>query len=252
MKTSIISFLLLLTSCGETKEVVYQDLSFPTAYKNHLQGITIDDVGFIYASLTTELVKMDVTGNIVLDVKVPNHHGDLKYRNGLVYVAVNLSDQFNGDGQCDNWVYIYYADTLKLYNKIKINELPNGIGSLAANESGDIFFLAGGKKWSEHFTDLGVYDQNFKLIELKHVAVESSYGIQAMEVSGSRLYACGLNSEGTQLYNINHYSGSVDNISFLNCDKGIAKFNKGTLIGIGSDNPDGLNDFQIQKLDTQL
>lgn len=252
MKTKIIPILLFLTSCGNSPDFIYQDLSFPSMYKNHLQGITVDNSGFIYASLTTELVKFDSLGKIVLDVAVPNHHGDLKYRNGMIYVAVNLSDQFNGDGTCDNWVYIYNASDLRLTNRIKINELPDGIGSIAANEAGDVFFLAGGKKWSEHFTDLGIYDQNFKLIELKHVAVESSYGIQTMDVSGSRLYACGLTGDGTQLYTINNYSGSVESISFLNCDKGIIRLEKGTLIGVGSDNPGGLNYFQIQKLDIQL
>ncbi len=41
---------------------------------------------------TTELVKTDSAGKIITKAEVANHHGDLTYWDGKIYVAVNLGE----------------------------------------------------------------------------------------------------------------------------------------------------------------
>jgi hypothetical protein len=54
----------------------YRNVSCDGTYQHHLQGICVDGEA-IYWSFTTTLVKTDLNGNLLKQVPVANHHGDL-------------------------------------------------------------------------------------------------------------------------------------------------------------------------------
>ena len=60
-------------------------------YPRHLQGICTNDKDAIYWCWTDVLVKTDTDGRVLKKVPVANHHGDLCFHNGRVYVATNLA-----------------------------------------------------------------------------------------------------------------------------------------------------------------
>ena len=64
-------------------------------YDGHLQGIARDEDGSIYWSFTVSLVKTDSVGKRLSSVEVANHHGDLRYSDSVVHVAVNVD--FRGE-----------------------------------------------------------------------------------------------------------------------------------------------------------
>ncbi|MBM4075447.1 MAG: hypothetical protein FJ267_07370, partial [Planctomycetes bacterium] len=61
-------------------------------YQHHLQGICSDTKEAIYWSFTTTLVKTDLNGTLLKKVPVANHHGDLCFHEGKLFVAVNLGN----------------------------------------------------------------------------------------------------------------------------------------------------------------
>ena len=63
-------------------------------YPRHLQGICTNDKDAIYWCWTDFLVKTDTNGHVLQKVPVANHHGDLCFHAGSVYVATNLA-KFN-------------------------------------------------------------------------------------------------------------------------------------------------------------
>ena len=80
-------------------------------YQHHLQGVCTDEKS-IYWSFTTTLVKTDMEGTLLKQVPVANHHGDLCFHDGKLYVAVNLGKFNDPEGNADSWVYVYDAETL--------------------------------------------------------------------------------------------------------------------------------------------
>ncbi|NQT12292.1 MAG: hypothetical protein HQ582_06070, partial [Planctomycetes bacterium] len=79
------------------------------SYRHHLQGICTNGEDAIYWPFTTSLVKTDRDGKVEKKVAVANHHGDLCYRDGKLYVAVNLGRFNDPKGNADSWVYVYDA-----------------------------------------------------------------------------------------------------------------------------------------------
>lgn len=149
-------------------------------YSMHLQGISTDKKNNIYWSFTNELVRTDLKGKILNRIKVINHHGDLSYEGGKVYVAVNLGKFNELAGQEDSWVFVYDAGTLKELARYKVPELVHGAGGLS-NSRGK-FFIVGGlpKGFTENY--IYEYDTNFKFIK-RHI-IPSGYtykGIQTAE-----------------------------------------------------------------------
>ena len=56
-------------------------------YPHHLQGVCQDTDGNLYWSFTTTLVKTDSEGQVLKKLEVANHHGDLCYVDGRLFVA---------------------------------------------------------------------------------------------------------------------------------------------------------------------
>jgi hypothetical protein len=154
----------------------------PGTYKGHLQGVATDagsDTGAsaIYWSFTVTLVKTDLKGEILNQVEVPNHHGDLAWHDGKVYVAVNLGKFNEEPGQADSWVYVYDANDLSLLSKHEVQEVVHGAGGMEYRDGH--FFVVGGLPEGYNENYVYEYDGDFKFIE-RHVIASgwTKLGIQ--------------------------------------------------------------------------
>lgn len=150
------------------------------AYPMHLQGISTDQKNSIYWSFTNEMVRTDLKGKVLNRVQVLNHHGDLCYVDGKIYVAVNLGKFNQPAGQEDSWVFVYNARDLKEIARHKVPELVHGAGGMAFNKGK--FYVVGGlpKGYNENY--VYEYDKDFKFIK-RHI-IASGYtqlGIQTVE-----------------------------------------------------------------------
>jgi hypothetical protein len=58
-------------------------------FGGHLQGVATDGSS-IFWSHTVQLVKTDLHGKVLQQIDVPDHHGDLTWHDGKVFVAVEL------------------------------------------------------------------------------------------------------------------------------------------------------------------
>jgi len=151
-------------------------------YPRHLQGICTNDRDSIFWCFTDVLVKTDRQGRMVKKVAVANHHGDLCYQEGKVYVAVNLGKFNELAGKADSWVYIYDATDLSELARHRVPEVVHGAGGIAHHDGR--FFLVGGlpKAFEENY--VYEYDEDFRFIK-RHV-INSGYtylGIQTAAYS---------------------------------------------------------------------
>jgi hypothetical protein len=163
MKTLLLTTLLFAVSRADAdfKPVVCEGY-----YAQHLQGVCTDEKEAIYWSFTTKLVKTDTHGKIVKQIDVANHHGDLCFQAGKVYVAVNLGKFNDPKGNADSWVYVYKADDLSLLAKHKTPEVFHGAGGIAFHEGK--FFVVGGLPTEVKENYIYEYDGQFQFVK-KHV-----------------------------------------------------------------------------------
>lgn len=135
-------------------------------YQHHLQGVCLDEEGSVFWSFTTEMVKTDSKGKILAKLDVENHHGDLCYADGKVYVAVNLGKFNDPKGNADSWVYIYDSATLKFIGKHETQEVFHGAGGMDAKDGH--FFVVGGLPEGVPENYVYEYDEKFQFVK-KHV-----------------------------------------------------------------------------------
>ncbi len=171
MLSFVCALLLFDTSLGE--------VVCPGIYGGHLQGITTGNTKAIYWSFTTSLVKTDAEGNLLEKISVPNHHGDLTFHDGKVYVAVNLG-QFNQEaGHAKSWIYVYDAENLRLVSKHSIPEVVHGAGGIDYHEKH--FFVVGGLPKGHKANYVYEYDKDFKFLK-KHT-IESGYTLLGIQTA---------------------------------------------------------------------
>lgn len=154
-------------------------------YRHHLQGVCKDEGSNIYWSFTTTLVKTDARGRIAQQVEVGNHHGDLCYHDGKVYVAVNFGRFNDPEGNSDSWVYVYNAGDLSLNSKHATREVFHGAGGIGYRDGH--FFVVGGLPENVHENYVYEYDREFNFLE-KHT-VQSGHthlGIQTATFAHDR------------------------------------------------------------------
>lgn len=159
-------------------------------FSGHLQGICVDDEQSIYWSWTDQLVKTDSEGRIIYRIPVDNHHGDLCYHDGKVYVAVNLGKFNQPAGQADSWIYVYDAASLEEVGRYPVQEVVHGAGGMVFHEGS--FFVVGGLVPGTPENYLYEYTKDFEFVQ-RHV-LNSGYtlmGIQTVEYeNGNWWFGC--------------------------------------------------------------
>ena len=158
MNTTLIVLLLAATSA--------QDVHCDGTYRHHLQGICAGTEGAIFWSFTTSLVKTDASGNVVRTVEVANHHGDLCYHDGCIYVAVNFGRFNDPDGKADSWIYVYKDSDLSLLLKHEVQQVFHGAGGIGFRDGR--FYVVGGLPDGVHENYVYEYDSDFAF-KKKHI-----------------------------------------------------------------------------------
>lgn len=161
------------------KKIEYVNTQCEGKYPHHLQGICIDGLGNIFWSFTTELVKTNASGKILTKIPVGNHHGDLCFRGGKIFVAVNFGDFNNPQGKADSWVYVYDAEKLLLIAKHQTPEVIYGAGGIASHNGK--FIVVGGLPKGVNENYLYEYNENFKFVK-KHV-LKSGYTLLGIQTA---------------------------------------------------------------------
>lgn len=154
------------------------------SYPHHLQGVCTDGKA-IYWSFTTVLIKTDMSGKLLRKVPVANHHGDLCFHDGLLYVAVNLGKFNDPAGNADSWVYVYDAESLEETGRHATQEVFHGAGGIGFRN--DHFFVVGGLPEGVNENFVYEYDRDFKFLE-KHVIASghTHLGIQTATYAHDR------------------------------------------------------------------
>ena len=158
---------LLATSAGFAQEKLsFANVQCAGDYQHHLQGVCTDSSDAIYWSFTTELVKTNRRGQVLKKIPVANHHGDLCFHHGELYVAVILGKFNDPKGNADSWVYVYDADTLKVTAKHETQEVFHGAGGIGVMNGG--FYVVGGLPDGVPENYVYQYDAKFRFLR-KHV-----------------------------------------------------------------------------------
>ena len=159
-------------------------------YPRHLQGICTNDKNAIYWCWTDFLVKTDADGHVLQKVPVANHHGDLCFHAGRVYVATNLAKFNRPAGEADSWVYVYDGETLAEVARHRVPELVHGAGGMAWHDGR--FILVGGLPPGVNENHAYEYDESFRFVK-RHV-IASGYtlmGIQTVaQADGAWWFGC--------------------------------------------------------------
>ena len=198
-------------------------------YRHHLQGVCTNEDGAVYWSFTTTLVKTDENGKVLKKIPVENHHGDLCFHDGKLYVAVNRG-RFN-DPQCkaDSWVYVYDAGDLSLVAKHETPEVFHGAGGIAHHDK--TFLVVGGLP--EGVDENYVYEYDLKFEFVKRHVIKSGYtrlGIQTAAYADDRWW---FGCYGNKLLVTDESFKLVGKFDF-DCGIGIVKSGSGKfLIGRG-------------------
>ena len=185
---SLLSVLLTLASFAVAAE--FSATTSEGRYPKHLQGICTDEKAAIYWSWTDALVKTDLQGRVLKQVPAGNHHGDLCFHEGRVYVAVNFGKFNQPAGKADSWVYVYDGDTLAELARHPVPELVHGAGGIAYHAGK--FLIVGGLPPGVNENYLYEYDADFRFLK-RHV-LASGYtlmGIQTVAYAdGSWWFGC--------------------------------------------------------------
>ncbi len=134
-------------------------------YPGHLQGVCTNEENALYWSFTTVLLKTDHDGSILKKIAVPGHHGDLCFHNEMLYVAVNLGEFNDPQGNADSWVYVYDAGTLELKAKHETQKVFYGAGGM--DVMNDRFYVVGGLPKGVEENYVYEYDSQFRF-QKKH------------------------------------------------------------------------------------
>ena len=148
--------------CRADQKLTFDNVECDGDYQHHLQGVCTNDTDAIYWSFTTEVVKTDRRGHVLKKISVVNHHGDLCFNEGKVYVAVNLGRFNDPQGNADSWVYVYKADTLELVSKHETQEAFHGAGGIGVMDG--CFYVVGGLPKGVGENYVYEYDAEFQFV----------------------------------------------------------------------------------------
>lgn len=169
LRRLIIVGLILLVDVAVSlaKDGEFDAVSCEGMYSHHLQGVCTDRRDTIYWSFTTTLVKTDTQGHVLSKVPVANHHGDLCFLKGKLYVAVNLGKFNDPAGNADSWVYVYDARDLSLLSKHATPQVFHGAGGIGFCEGS--FFVVGGLPPTVARNLIYEYDSEFRFVKEHHL-----------------------------------------------------------------------------------
>lgn len=158
-------------------------------YAQHLQGVCCGD-GSLFWCFTSQLVKTDEQGAITQQVAVEDHHGDLCYHQGKLYVAVNFGRFNDALGKADSWVYVYDAANLSLLERHRVAEVFHGAGGM--DHQGGKFMVVGGLPTGVEVNYVYEYDEQFNFIARRELpSGHTRMGIQtAAFADGQWWFGC--------------------------------------------------------------
>lgn len=113
-------------------------------YRGHLQDVWYDGKGNLWWAHTHEILRTDTTGKIIARVAVEQHNAGLEVKDGRLYIAVCPMQNTTGGKttpECRVQINVHDAQTLKLLETHRIEELNDRAGSLCILEDGS--FLVG-------------------------------------------------------------------------------------------------------------
>ncbi|HTN73916.1 MAG TPA: hypothetical protein VL096_01665 [Pirellulaceae bacterium] len=192
IRVAMLLLILFATSRTDAADpaVAWPPVTCASTHPFHLQGVCSDEQQSIYWCFTTKLVKTDRAGQVVKQIDVGNHHGDLCFHDGKIHVAVNFGKFNEPPGKADSWVYIYAADDLALVKKHPLPQLVHGAGGIAHHEGK--FLVVGGLPPGAKGNSAYEYDAEFKFV--KEHALGGGYtlmGIQTVAfVDGQWWFGC--------------------------------------------------------------
>lgn len=172
-----------VTWAGETAE---EDVIVcEGTYGGHLQGVTTDGVS-IFWSFTVKLVKTDLKGCVRAVIDVPNHHGDLCVKDGIVYVAVNLG-RFNFENLGVSEVRAYAAEDLKMVGCWKLPMCGHGAGGMTYAD--DRFFVVGGLPATHECNYVYEFTRDFSFVKRHEIKTGFTLmGIQTAAFEDGRFF----------------------------------------------------------------
>ena len=153
------------SACFAEQNPAFANVTCEGDYQHHLQGVCTNEANAIFWSFTTELVKTNRAGRVLKTIPVVNHHGDLCFHDGKVYVAVNLGRYNDPEGN-DSWVYVYHPETLELLSKQATPEVIHGASGIGVME--DRFYVVGCLPDGVEENYVYEYDAELQFIQ-KHV-----------------------------------------------------------------------------------
>lgn len=169
----------LVDSATTHRDRFTPDVQCEGRYAMHLQGICRDDAGALCWSFTNVLVKTDAQGRLLTKIDVANHHGDLCYRDGKLYVAVNLGKFNDPKGNADSWVYVYRAADLNEVSRHRTPEVVFGAGGIGCD--GRRFLVIGGLPpgVAENYA----YEYDLDLHFVKRHVIASGYTLMGIQTA---------------------------------------------------------------------
>ena len=175
----IVAFAFCLVGALAATKPAAEKITCEGEYPPHMQGICTDGTN-LYWSHTVEIVKTDASGKrLVSSGRVASHHGDLCWKDGVVYVAVNLG-AFNTENKAKSWVYAYRDSDLAFLKKWPLPEAVHGAGGMTAK--GDRFYVVGGLPKTHNANYVYEYTSDFTFVK-RHVLASgwTNLGIQTVD-----------------------------------------------------------------------
>ncbi len=171
--------MLIAASVSADDRTSWHNVKCDGDYPAHLQGVCTNRKDSIYWSFTTVLVKTGRDGKLLKKIPVPNHHGDLCFHDGAIYVAVNLGNFNDPAGNADSWVYVYDPETLELRSKHEVQEVFHGAGGIGVM-NGE-FYVVGGLPKGVKENYVYQYDSQFRF-QRRHIISSgwTNVGIQTV------------------------------------------------------------------------
>ena len=161
MKKLVLSIASVLFAAGAAVAQLPDRIVCAGDYGGHLQGVATDGES-IYWSFTVAVVKTDLTGKILASREAPSHQGDMCYKDGVVYVAVNRG-KFNTETRGVSQVTAYDAKTLEPMWTKPLPDMPHGAGGMTWKV--DRFYIIGGLPLKHEKNYVYEYTSDFKFVK---------------------------------------------------------------------------------------